>query len=267
MHACPPGDQRRPVERFELIEVGTVDYPSDHLPRIEGETQIGRDDSEQFFGVGQWVDGGMWPRSLFDPIQPGDDASAERDGISFVSGEVVGQSRCAGMHLGPAERLIIGLLAGGHLHQWRSGQEHLRALLDHHHVIGHTGYVRPASGGVAEHQGDGRYAGGRQPGQVAEHLAARNEDLLLGGKIGAAGLYQRDHRKSVLPRDLVGAQHFFQCPRIRGSTFDGRVVCHQHALGALDDADACHHARACGEVCSEGGQCAQFQERGVLVNE
>ena len=51
--------------------------------------------------------------------------------------------------------------------------------------------------------------GGRQPGQVAEHLTAGDEDLLLGRQVGAAGFHQRDHRQPVLERDLVGAQNLF----------------------------------------------------------
>ena len=42
------------------------------------------------------------------------------------------------MHLGAAERLVVGLLAGGHLHQRRAAEEHLGLLLDHHGVVAHA---------------------------------------------------------------------------------------------------------------------------------
>ena len=129
---------------------------------------------------------GAGRRTLFTPVQPRDDAAADADGVELVEGEVVSQTRSAGVHFGAAQRLIVGLLAGGHLHQRRAGQEDLRALLDHHHVVGHAGDVGAARGGVAEHQRDGRDARGRQPGQVPEHLPAGDEDLLLGGQVGAA---------------------------------------------------------------------------------
>ena len=92
------------------------------------------------------------------------------------------------MHLGAAQRLVVGLLTRRHLHQRRPRKEHLRAFLDHHDVVGHAGDVRAARGGVAEHQRDGRNACRRQPGQVAEALSAGDEDLLLRRQIGAAGL-------------------------------------------------------------------------------
>ena len=177
-------------------------------------------------------------RALLAPVQPGHDAPADADGVELVDGEVVGQTRCAGVHLGAAQRLVVGLLAGGHLHQRRPGQEHLRPLLDHHDVVGHARDVGAARGGVAEHQRDRRDARRRQPGQVAEHLPAGDEDLLLGRQVGAAGLDQGDHRQPVLQRDLVGAQDLPQRPRVAGAAPDGRVVRDDQALDALDDADA-----------------------------
>ena len=160
------------------------------------------------------------------------------------SGEVVRQTRDAGVHLGAAERFVVGLLAGGHLHQRRTGQEHLRAFLDHHDVVGHAGDVGAARGRVAEDQRDGGDTGRRQPGQVAEHLPARDEDLLLGGQVGTAGLDQGDHRQPVLRGDLVGAQDLLERPRVGGAALDRRVVGDDHALDALDDADAGDHAGA-----------------------
>ena len=205
--------------------------------------------------------------TLLDPVQPGDDPAADADGVELVDGEVVGQTRDPGVHLGAAERLVVGLLAGGHLHQRRAGQEHLGAFLDHHHVVAHAGDVGAAGGGVAEHQRDGGDAGRRQPGQVAEHPPARDEDLLLGGQVRSAGLHQRDQRQPVLQRDLVGAQHLLQRPRVGGAALDGRVVGDQHALDALDHADAGDHAGADVELGAVGGQRAQFQERRIRVDE
>ena len=93
--------------------------------------------------------------------------------VELVDGEVVGQAGDAGVHLGAAERLVVGLLAGGHLHQRRAGEEHLGPLLDHHDVVAHAGQVRAAGGRVAEDERDRRDAGRGQPGEVAERRARR----------------------------------------------------------------------------------------------
>ena len=205
---------------------------------------------------------------LLAPVQPGDDAAADADGVELVDGEVVGQTRSAGVHLGAAERLVVGLLAGGHLHQRRPGQEHLGAFLDHHDVVGHAGDVGTAGGGVAEHQRDGRDARRRQPGQVAEHLAAGDEDLLLRGQVGAAGLDQRDHRQPVLQGDLVGPQDFFSVHGLLVPPLTvGSLATTKHSTPATD-ADAGHHAGADGEVaCPTPASGLQLEERRVGVEQ
>ena len=82
----------------------------------------------------------------------------------LVDGEVVGEPGDPGVHLGAAERLVVGLLAGGHLHQRRTAEEHLGALLDHDDVVAHARDVGAAGGRVAEHQRDRRPLVGARPG-------------------------------------------------------------------------------------------------------
>ncbi len=171
------------------------------------------------------------------------------------------------MHFGAAERFVVGLLTGGHLHQRGTGQEHLRAFFDHHHVIGHAGYVGSAGGGVAEDQGDGGDPGRRQPGQVAEHLPAGDEDLLLGGQVRAAGFHQRNHRQPVLEGDLVGPQYLPQRPRVAGAALDRRVVGDDQAFDTADHADADDRACADLEGAAVGRQRAELQKRRVRVDQ
>ena len=77
-------------------------------------------DADQFFGVEQRLGDRARCRSLFAPVEPGDDAAADPDGVELVDGEVVRQTRSAGVHFGAAQRFVVGLLAGGHLHQRRA---------------------------------------------------------------------------------------------------------------------------------------------------
>jgi hypothetical protein len=51
----------------------------------------------------------------------------------LVLGEEVGQAGDPRVHLRAAERFVVGLLAGRHLHERRAAEEHLGLLL-HHHV-------------------------------------------------------------------------------------------------------------------------------------
>ena len=263
----PAGHQRRAVERFELVEFRAVDDAGDDVARIERDAQIGGHDADQFVGVEQRLGDRAGRRSLLAPVQPGHDATADADRVELVEREVVSESRSAGVHLGTAEGLVVGFLAGGHLHQRGTGQEYLGPFPDHHDVVGHAGDVGAARCRVTEDQGDGRDTRRREPGEVPEHLPAGDEDLLLGRQVRAAGLHQRDHRQPVLQRDLIGAQDLLQRPRIARAALDRRVVGHDDALDTFDNADAGHHARADGEVGAPCREWAQFQERRVGVDQ
>src|SRR5690606_17355039 len=146
-------------------------------------------------------------------------------------------------------------------------EEHLGALLDHHHVVAHPWHVGAACGGVAEDQGDGGDAGGGEPGEVAEEPPAGDEDLALAGQVGAAGLDQVDQRHPVLLGDLHRPHGLAAGPRVAGAAAHRGVVGDDHALGALDHADAGDDAGADREVAAPGGQRGQLQERRVRVEQ
>ena len=200
-------------------------------------------------------------------VEARDDAPPDPDRVPLVDGEVVGQPGDLGVHLRSAERLVVGLLAGGHLHQRRSAEEDLRALLDHDDVVAHARHVGAAGGRVAEHQRHGGPLVGRGPGEVAEQLPARDEDLLLRRQVGAAGLDEVHRGQPVLVGDLRRPERLLQRPRVAGAALHGRVVGHDHALDALDHPDAADHAGADGEVRAPARQRHQLQERRALVDE
>ena len=53
--------------------------------------------------------------------------------VDLVGGEVVGQARRCGVHLGAAELLLVGVLVDRHLHQRRSAEVDAGRVL-HEHV-------------------------------------------------------------------------------------------------------------------------------------
>jgi hypothetical protein len=166
------------------------------------------------------------------------DLATDANRVGLVHREVVGESGAARVHVGAAERFVIRLLAGGHPDQRRPGEEDLGVLGDHHHVVAHTGDVRPAGGRIAEYERDRRDPCRGQAGEVAEQLSARDEDLFLRRQISTARLDQPDDRQSVLERDLVRAQHLLQRVGIRRAAAHGRVGAVDHALDAVHHADA-----------------------------
>lgn len=85
------------------------------------------------------------------------------------------------------QSLIVGILAGGHLHQRWARQEDLRLLLDHDHVVGQTGLIGAASGGGPEHHADGWDAQLGQFNHLVERAAALGEMRRLGHRAFVAG--------------------------------------------------------------------------------
>ena len=158
-------------------------------------------------------------------MQDGDDLAAEPDAVVLVACEVVGQPRDPGVHRRPAELLVVGLLAGGHLDQRRPAEEHLGRLVDHDGVVAHARDVGAACGGVPEDQGDGGDAHGRELRQVVEDLAGRDEQVGLGRQVGAARLDQVDHGQPVEPGDLECPEVLPQGVRVDCPTPDRRDQC------------------------------------------
>ena len=125
---------------------------------------------------------------------PGDDLADETDRVALVHGDEIREPRLGGVHRRAAERLVVDLLAGGHLDQWRPTEKDLRPALHEDRVVGHAGDVGAARRRVAEHDGECGNPGGGEAGEIAEDPPAGDEDLGLGGQVGAAGLHEVDHR-------------------------------------------------------------------------
>src|SRR5690606_21823217 len=100
---------------------------------------------------------------------------------------------------------------------------------------------------------DGGDAGGRQAGEVAEAPPARQEDLRLGGQVGATGLDERDQREAVGEGDVEGPERLLEGVRVGGAALDGGVVGRDDALDAVDEADAGDDAGPDGELAAPGG--------------
>ena len=90
------------------------------------------------------------------------------------------------MHVGAAQALDVGVLAGGHLDQRRATQEHLGLVLDQDVVVAHPRLIGAAGRGRAEHYRDRRNAQFRQLADLVEQPPALGEvaQLALDGGLG-----------------------------------------------------------------------------------
>ena len=198
----------------------------------KGTRTSAADDAEQLLGIEHRGGSPAARRSGAGraPVQPAHDQAAEAEGVALVGGQEVGQARGAGVHGRAAELLLVGVLVDGHLDQRWTAEEDLGLVGHQDGVVAQAGHVGAAGGGRAEHQGDGRDAGRRQPGQALEGGAAGHEDLGLAGQVGAAGLGQVDQGQPVRRRDLLGPQALGHGGRARGAAPHRGVVGADHAL-------------------------------------
>ena len=114
----PAGDQRGAVQRLELVELAAVEHAGQDLARLEGDLDVRRGDAEQLLGVVQGRAGGLRrSRAGLAPVQVADDVAADPQRVGLVEREVVGQPGLPRVHLGAAERLVVGVLVDRHLHQ------------------------------------------------------------------------------------------------------------------------------------------------------
>ena len=264
----PAGDQAGAVERLVLVEARAVDHPGEHLAGVEGHPQVGRRDAEELVGVVHRLVGGLGrARPELAPAQVGHDLPADPDAVALVGGEVVGDPRHPRVHLRAAERLVVGLLPGRHLHQRGPSEEDLRLPVDEHRVVAHPGHVGTARGGVAEDEGDRRDPHARQLGEVVEGTPRGDEEVGLGGQVGAAGLHQPDQRQPVAAGDLEGAELLAQGVRVHRTAAHGGVVGDDHALHAGHHPDPGDDRGADAELRSPGGERRELEEVRVAVEE
>ena len=113
------------------------------------------------------------------------------------------------MHVRPAERLRIDLLAGRRAHQRRTAEKHPALVAHDHGVIGHRGHVgTPGGAGSVDHR-DLRNPARGEPRLIEEdapEMIPIGEHLVLLRKKRAAALDQIDARQLVLSGDLLGPQ-------------------------------------------------------------
>ena len=103
--------------------------------------------------------------------------------------------------------------------------------------------------------------------EVAERSPSGDEDVLLGGQVGAAGLDEVDRRETVLEGDVGRAKGLAQRVRVARPAFHRRIAGADQAFDTADDTDAGDDAGANGVRRAIAGQRTELEERGILVEE
>lgn len=166
------------------------------------------------------------------------------------------------------ELFLSNYLACGRLDERGSAQEHGSLLLDHHDFIGHRWHVGATSGAAAQNDGDLRNSLARHTCLVIKDPAkvvTVGEHIILLGQEGTRGVNQVDAGQSVLLGNLLSAQVLLHSDGEVSTTLVGEVVCQNHALLTVHDADARNHI-ARRHVNVVAGQLPDLKEGGTAVN-
>ena len=196
-------DDRRRVERLELVPARAVDDPRDDLARVIAGARAGRHDAEQPAGIDGRLGGlDSLPRRGRARAERRDDRAHDLQRIGVVFGEVVDDARAAGVQVAAAELLRRHLLARRRLHERRAGEEDRPLLAHDHGLVAHRRDVRAAGRARAHDGGDLGDARGRHRRLVEEdapEVLAVGEDLVLHRQVGAAGVDEVDAGQAVVP--------------------------------------------------------------------
>ena len=99
-----PRNNRRAIERLELIEFRTVDKARDHLADVELLLEVGRNNAVEFVDVMLRV-GRLSERNIdgFFCVQIRNNAATNFQRVPIVLGVMVGNARFFRMHVGAAQ--------------------------------------------------------------------------------------------------------------------------------------------------------------------
>ncbi|KFB71870.1 MAG: hypothetical protein AW09_002977 [Candidatus Accumulibacter phosphatis] len=178
---------------------------------------------------------------MLAPVEVADDAAGDRQRMRVVFRVVIDDAGNARMYIGAAEILGSHHLAGRCLDQRRPAEKDRSLVLDDDRLVGHRRHVGTASGTRTQHGGDLRDAGRRKIGLIVEDAAEMflvGKDLVLHRQESASRIDQIDARQAVLAGDLLRAQVFLDRQRVIGAALHRRIVGNDHALDAMDAADA-----------------------------
>ena len=273
LDAREAADERLAVELLELVEARAVDDAADHGARVELVAEVLRDEAVEVGRVeGGLLDRGELPGRGEGRIEVPDDLARDRERVLVGGRVVVGDAGAPRVDVGAAELLRGHVLPGRRLHERRPADEDRPRPADDHRLVRHRGHVGAAGGARAHDDGDLRDPERRQPRLVEEdppEVVAVGEDLGLEREERAARVDEVEARQPVLARDLLRAQVLLHGERVVRAALHRRVVRDDHALAALDDADAGDDPgrRRVAVVELPGGERVQLEERRSRVDE
>ena len=120
---------------LEFAELAGVDHAQQNLAHVIGLFAVGADDAKQFRRIMRRRCRRRVGLHRARLAQLGHDIAHQRERVMFVLGQMVGNTRHARMHLGPAQRLAIDLFVDRNLDDRGSAQMDARIAAHHDDLV------------------------------------------------------------------------------------------------------------------------------------
>ena len=201
-----------------------------------------------------------------------DDFPQPTDRLRFRIRHVIGHAGYRRVHVGATQSLAVDDLVDRSFDDGRSTEMDAPGAANHHDLVGQGRNVGATCRAAAEHRRNLRNAGSRHAALVvkrpAKVIAIRKHAILL-GKERAATVDQINAGKPVLLSDLLRPQMFSNGFGEERATFDGGVVCDNHARRVVHEADAgddtCRRQFAI--IKTIGGERREFEKRARRIQQ
>ena len=171
------------------------------------------------------------------------------------------------MHIAAAQVFGTDHLARGRFDQGRATQKDGALVFNNDGFVAHGGHICTACRAAAHDHRNLRNAQGAHVGLVVEDatkVLTVGEHIVLVGQVGTARVNQINAGQVVLLGHFLRTQMLLDRHGVVGATLHRSVVAHNHAIHAIDAANAGNHAGARGVfdaffvevhgVCCQRGQ-------------
>ena len=186
---------------MDFEELAIVDNLQHHPAHVIGRISVVGNDRVEHRGrpVDRVVARNNRRRFAVRQRQIGHQRAGAHQHLDIILERAMGDTRCAAVHLRPAQLFGSEVLVGHRLHHIRPGDEHVARPLDHEDEIGDGGRIDGAAGARAHDQRDLRHHA-RCQHVALEHLgiAAKRGDAFLDAR--AARIIQPDQGDAGLDR-------------------------------------------------------------------
>src|SRR6185312_8343459 len=192
------------------MEAAAIDQSSNHLAYVIALAVIPWNNAIQVARViARWLWFRDIPGNVLAPVEIGDNAAADCQGMFIIDGGMIGHAGNTAMHIGPAQIFRTHLFACRRFDQWRPCEEDGAIATHNHCLIAHSGHVCSSCRAGTHYRGDLWNALARHACLIVKdtpEVFAVGKDIGLQGQECSSRINEVNTWKMILLSNLLGAQ-------------------------------------------------------------